>query len=157
MRSKFFRFLPIVSFVVPFLFCGCETVPSNLFTVSGPAWHVQQGQALWTPRAGAPQFGGDLVVATNGLGDSLVQFAKTPISLVAAQTTPQYWTLNFYQLGGFWKGHQPAPKKTIWPYLTDALEGKPLPEPLHFEQQSNGNWLMENEKTGERLEGFLSP
>lgn len=135
---------------------GCATTPTTLFTVSGPSWNVQQGQALWTPRKGAPQFGGDLLLATDANGRSLIQFEKTPISLVTVQLTPKDWTLDFSQLGGFWKGHQPAPARTVWLYLPDALAGKPLPKVFHFEQKSNGNWRLEDVKTGESLEGFLS-
>jgi len=137
-------------------FSGCATTPQNLFTVSGPGWTVRQGQALWTPRDGAPQIGGDLVLATDANGRALVQFEKMPLSLVTAQVTPEFWTIRFAQGGGFWKGHQPAPARTIWLYLPAALAGKPLPEPLHFNQEHGGNWRLENPKTGEILEGFLS-
>lgn len=151
---RIFQFSLLAAWMV---FSGCATTPQNLFTVSGPGWQVQQGQALWTPRRGAPQFGGDLVVATDSTGRALVQFEKMPLSLVTAQTTPTEWTLNFPQGHGFWKGHEPAPTRTIWLYLADALAGKPLPRPLLFEQKPGGNWRLENTKTGEILEGFLSP
>jgi hypothetical protein len=155
-KSYAFRFFQLSLLAGLMFFCGCKTVPENLFTVSGPDWHVQQGQALWTPRRGAPQFGGDLVLATDTTGRSFVQFEKMPLSLVTVQITPKDWTLDFKQLGGFWKGHQPAPTRTIWLYLPDALAGKPVPPPLHFEQQADGNWRLENQKTGEILEGFLA-
>jgi hypothetical protein len=139
------------------LFCGCATIPppQNLFTMSGPDWHVQQGQALWTPRSGAPQFGGDLLFATNN-GSAFVQFDKTPLTIVTAQTTPKRWLLRFPQNHQEWSGRQPAPARTIWLYLADALAGKPLPKPLQFEQKPDGNWHLENIRTGEILEGFLS-
>ena len=139
------------------LFCGCQTIPQNLFTISGPGWRVEQGQALWTPKYGAPQFGGDLILATDANGRSLVQFDKTPLTIVTAQVTPQHWLLRFPQGGGFWEGHNPPPTRTIWPYLADALAGKSLPQPLRFEQEPGGNWRLENTRTGEILEGFLSP
>ena len=139
------------------LFCGCQTVPQNLFTISGPGWHIQQGQALWTPKRGAPQFGGDLILATDANGRSLAQFDKTPLTIVTAQITPGHWLLRFPQGGGLWEGHGHAPTRTVWPYLADALAGKSLPKPLRFEQEQGGNWRLENTKTGEILEGFLSP
>lgn len=139
-------------------FCGCATAPpQNLFTISGPGWQIEQGQALWTPRQGAPQFGGDLVLATDTNGRSFVQFDKTPLTIVTAQVTPRQWLLRFPQGGGTWTGHGHPPTRTVWPYLAAALAGKPLPKPLHFEQKPGGNWRLENEKTGEILEGFLSP
>jgi hypothetical protein len=148
--------LPLSFLAGPLFFTGCATTPENLFTVSGPGWTVQQGQALWTPRSGAPQLGGDLVLATDANGRALVQFEKMPLSLVTAQVTPELWAIHFPQGGGFWKGHQPAPTRTIWLYLPAAIAGKPLPEPLKFEQKPDGNWRLENPKTGEILEGFLS-
>jgi hypothetical protein len=137
---------------------GCATNKTEtLFTVSGSGWHVQQGQALWTPKRGAPQFGGDLVVASDGNGRTLIQFDKTPMSLVGVQTTTNQWLIRFPQGGGVWKGHEPAPTRTIWLHLNEALAGKPMPKPLHFEQKPDGNWRLENPSTGESLEGFLSP
>jgi hypothetical protein len=140
----------------PAFFCGCATtVPENLVSVSGPEWHVQQGQALWTPRTGAPQFGGDIVVASDD-GSSFVQFSKTPVTIVTAELTPKRWLLRFPQMGKAWDGRRPAPARTIWLYLADALAGKPLPSAFRFKQESNGNWRLEDVKTGEILEGFLS-
>jgi hypothetical protein len=149
----FSLFLPVWLFSF-----GCATQePQTLFTVSGPGWHVEQGQGLWTPQHGAPQFGGDIVLATDGNGRSLVQFDKTPLTIVTVQVAPGQWMIHFPQFGGFWKGHGRAPTRTVWPYLADALAGKKLPKPLHFEQKPDGNWQLENTKTGEILEGFLSP
>lgn len=137
-------------------FSGCETPPpQNLFSVSGPNWRVQQGQALWTPRTGAPQFGGDLILASDD-GSSFVQFSKTPLTIVTAEVTPERWLLRFPQNGEVWDGHQPAPARTVWLYLADALAGKPLPKAFHFERKPDGNWRLEDTKTGEILEGFLS-
>jgi hypothetical protein len=156
LKRHVFSFFQLSLLAGLIFFCGCATTPQNLFTVSGPDWRVQQGQALWTPRLGAPQLGGDLVLATDTNGRSYVQFEKMPLSLVTVQITPQNWSLNFQQFGGFWKGHQPAPPRTVWLYLPDALAGKPVPKPLHFEQMPNGNWRLEDTKTGEILEGFVS-
>ena len=68
--------------------CGCQTETQSLFTASGPGWHVQQGQALWRPERGLPEFGGDLVLACDAEGRALIQFDKTPLSLVFVQATP---------------------------------------------------------------------
>jgi hypothetical protein len=157
-KSHSFRLFPSLFFTALMIFCGCATTaPQNLFTISGPGWHVEQGQGLWTPKRGAPQFGGDLVLATDANGRSFAQFNKTPLTIVTAQVMPGHWLIRFPQNGQGWAGHGAAPTRTIWPYLADALAGKSLPKPLHFEQETNGNWRLENTKTGETLEGFLSP
>ena len=44
---------------------GCHTATTSLFTASGPGWRVQQGQAIWRPRRGFPELGGDLVMASD--------------------------------------------------------------------------------------------
>ncbi|HEV2452778.1 MAG TPA: hypothetical protein VGY98_00860 [Verrucomicrobiae bacterium] len=155
MRFKHGILWSALLFAVLIFMTGCATPPQNLFTISGPEWHIQQGQGLWTPRAGAPQFGGDIVFATDD-GKAFVQFAKTPLTIVTAQVSPDHWLIRFPQLNEFWYGRQPAPSRTIWLYLPDALAGKPLPKPLHFENEPGGNWRLTNVKTGEILEGFLS-
>ncbi len=137
--------------------CGCRTTTQSLFTASGPGWHVQQGQALWRPQRGLPEFGGDLVLASDAHGRSLIQFDKTPLSMVFAQTTPDRWLIRFPQRRMGFTGHGPGPTRFAWLYLPAALDGKQLPSQLHFERKADGSWRLENTGTGETLEGFLSP
>ncbi|HUA65056.1 MAG TPA: hypothetical protein VME24_04355 [Alphaproteobacteria bacterium] len=156
MRFKHAILAIAISPVLVLFFCGCVSTPhGNLVTISGPNWHVQQGQALWTPKKGAPQFGGDIVIATQD-GSSFVEFSKTPLTMVTAQLDRKHWQLRFPQMGKAYQGRRPAPSRTIWLYLAAALAGERLPNSLHFEQEGNGNWRLENVKTGEILEGFVS-
>ena len=104
--SRFF--LRSVLLAVLTLLCGCQTTTQSLFTASGPGWHIQQGQALWRPRQGLPEFGGDLILATNADGWTLIQFDKTPLSMVFAQTTPTRWFIRFPQQQYSFSGHGPA-------------------------------------------------
>lgn len=135
---------------------GCQTTQS-LFTAAGPGWHVQQGQALWRPKSGLPKFGGDLVLASNPDGRCLLQFDKTPLSMVFAQTTTNRWLIRFPQQQYSFSGHGLAPVRFAWLYLPVALAGKPLPSPLLFGHKPDGSWRLENTRTGEILEGYLSP
>ncbi len=139
------------------LLCGCQTTTKSLFTASGPGWHIQQGQALWRPKQGLPEFGGDLILATNADGWALIQFDKTPLSMVFAQTTPTRWFIRFPQQQYSFSGHGLAPTRFAWLYLPAALAGKPLPLTFHFERRRQGGWRLENTGTGEVLEGYLSP
>ena len=92
------------------LSAGCRTAsPLPLFTASGPGWHVQEGQALWRPRHGYPEIGGDIVLASHEDGRCLVQFAKTPLSLVLAQTTPTNWLIQFPPARMSFRGHRQPP------------------------------------------------
>lgn len=140
-----------------FCACGCQTAQQNLFTASGPDWHVQQGQALWRPKGGLPEFGGDLVFATDDAGRCLIQFDKTPMTVLSAQTTPNRWLIKFPQRQLGFSGHKPAPTRLTWLYLPAALAGQPLPKNLHFQRKPDGGWRLENARTGEIVEGFLSP
>jgi len=150
----FLRSVPLAALV---FLCGCQTTTQNLFTAAGPGWHVQQGQALWRPKNGLPEFGGDLVMASNVDGRALVQFDKTPLSMVFAQTTTNRWLIRFPQGQMSFSGDGPAPTRFAWLYLPAALEGKRLPPPLIFGKKPDGSWRLENTVTGEILKGYLSP
>ncbi|HXR03895.1 MAG TPA: hypothetical protein VN836_04225 [Verrucomicrobiae bacterium] len=156
-RVMAFVFCPSVSLVLLVLICGCRTTTQSLFTASGSGWHVQQGQALWRPERGLPEFGGDLVLASDAEGRALIQFDKTPLSMVFAQTTTNRWLIRFPQRRMGFAGHGPGPTRFAWLYLPAALDGKQLPSALHFVRKPDGGWRLENTRTGETLEGFLSP
>ena len=136
---------------------GCRTPARPLFTASGPGWHVQQGQALWRAGRGFPELGGDLVVARDEAGRCLIQFSKTPLSLVSVQTTPTQWLIQFPLARRAFSGRRRPPVRFAWLYLRAALAGEPLPEALRFEARSGGAWRLENTRSGETLEGFLPP
>jgi hypothetical protein len=139
------------------LCAGCQTATRSLFIASGPGWHIQQGQALWRPRSGFPELGGDLVLASDEQGRCLIQFAKTPMPLVCAQTTRTQWLIQFPPRGWAFHGHRQPPTRFAWLYLQGALEGEKLPPPLRFEREPEGGWRLENTRSGETLKGYLAP
>ena len=140
------------------MFCGgCQTATKSLFTVSGPGWHIQEGQALWCPRRGIPELGGDIVIARDADGRCFIQFAKTPMSLVCAQTTRTNWLIQFPPAQMNFGGHGRPPTRFAFLYLHAALAGEPLPRPLHFETKPDGGWRLENPRSGETLDGFVAP
>lgn len=140
-----------------FFFCGCRTAPQNLFETAGSGWRIQQGQALWRPEKGLPEFGGDLVLARDDAGACLIQFDKTPMAILSAQTTTNRWLIKFPQRNLSFSGHGSGWTRFAWLYLPRALDGKPLPKDFHFEQKPDGGWRLENSSTGETVEGFLVP
>jgi hypothetical protein len=135
---------------------GCQTAGTPLFTASGPGWRVQQGQALWRPGSGYPEIAGDLVLASHEDGRCLVQFAKMPMSLVCAQTTSTNWLIQFPANRMSFTGHRQPPARFAWLYLHAALAGERMPPPLRFELKPAGGWRLENTRSGETLEGFLT-
>jgi hypothetical protein len=118
---------------------------------------VQQGQALWRPQRGLPEFGGDVVLASDDAGRHLIQFDKTPMAILSAQTTSNRWLIKFPARNLSFSGFGAGSTRFAWLYLPRALDGQPLPRALHFERKPDGGWRLENTRTGESLEGFLSP
>jgi len=143
--------------LIPGLFSGCQSPVKSLFTATGPEWRVQQGQVLWRPQKGLPEFGGDLVLAGDDSGRRLIQFDKTPMAILSAQTTTNRWLIKFPQRNLSFSGWGAGSTRFSFLYLPAALEGKKLPKDLHFERKADGGWRLENSRTGETLEGFLSP
>jgi hypothetical protein len=147
----------VVLLAVALFVSGCQSPVQSLFTANGPDWRVQQGQALWRPQRGLPEFGGDLVLASDHAGRHLIQFDKTPMAILSAQTTSNRWLIKFPQRNLSFSGYGAGPKRFTWLYLPRALEGQPLPRDLRFKRKPDGGWRLENARTGESLEGFLSP
>jgi hypothetical protein len=140
------------------LSAGCCTgSKAPLFTVAGPGWHVQEGQALWRPRQRYPEIGGDVLLATHEDGRCLIQFSKTPISLMLAQTTGTNWLIQFPPAHMSFGGRRQPPTRFAWLYLHAALAGQPLPKTFRFDREPDGGWRLENTHSGETLRGFLVP
>ena len=95
--------------------------------------------------------------ARQNASNCVFNFAKTPLPVTAGQTTSTNWLIEFpvrhLSFGG--KGHPPT--RFAWLYLDAALSGKPLPARLRFTPHPDGSWRLENIKSGEFIEGFLTP
>jgi hypothetical protein len=139
------------------LVCGCHSMGKPLFVVSGPGWRVQEGQALWRPGRGRPEIAGDLLLASDEDGRCLVQFAKTPLSFVQAQTTRTNWLIQFPPVRMSFGGRGQPPTRFGWLYLPAALRGERLAAPFRFEREADGGWRLENTRSGETVSGFLAP
>jgi len=137
--------------------CGCQSPVKSLFSANGPGWQVQQGQALWRPKSGLPEFGGDLILARDTGGRTLIQFDKTPMAILSAQVTSNRWLIQFPQRNLSFSGFGAGSTHFSWLYLPAALDGKTLPKEFKFQRKTDGGWRLENSHTGESLEGFLSP
>lgn len=136
---------------------GCQTPTTSLFTAAGPGWRVQEGQALWRPQRGYPELAGDLVAVTDQNGRCLLQFSKTPVTLVTAQVTRTNWLIQFPPQELFFTGRGKPPTRFAWLYLHSALSGESLPSDFQFQRKTDGGWRLENTRSGETLEGYLEP
>lgn len=150
--------LRLALLAMPVLLGGCQTTPHPpLFVATGPGWRVQEGQALWRPGRELPELGGELVVASHADGRCAIQFAKTPLPLVLAQTTRTHWLIEFPPRRMSFTGGRPPPARFGWLHLAAALAGEPLPASLRFQRKPDGGWRLENPRSGETVEGFLGP
>ena len=107
--------LPSALLSVAMLSAGCCTAGKTpLFTASGPGWRVQEGQAIWRPRRGFPELGGDIVMASDAGGRCFIQFAKTPMALVCAHTTRTNWLIQFPAGNMSFTGRRQPPTRFAW-------------------------------------------
>ncbi len=152
----FFRLLPLL---VLLALTGCASPdlfgPVNL---QEPGWRLQRGQAVWKPDSKAPEIAGEMLLAQHSSGRALLQFTKTPFPLVTAQVAPSAWQIEFPTRSKRFSGNVPPPDRFGWLHLLNAFNGVAPQPPWTFQsQEEDYNWRMENQKTGESMEGFLNP
>ncbi len=124
-------------------------------TVGGPGWQILQGQAVWQPSRQKPELAGDLVLATNNLGDYMVSFSKTPFPIASADSVRGKWRIQFADTRYYWHGKGSPPQMFPWFELPRAIAGAAVDPGWRFEG-TPGAWRLENRRTGERLEGFFA-
>ena len=152
-----FVLLFAVSFAL-YPLCSCRTVPPlPAVNLAEPGWRVQRGQAVWRSRQDAPEIAGELLVATHSDGRAFLQFTKTPLPLVVAQTTATRWQIQFAARNTVYQGAGDPPQRLIWLHLPRCLEGNYSWRDWSFHRLAGGRWHLENIASGERVEGYLMP
>lgn len=135
---------------------GCRTEPPiKPLDLSEPGWTLRQGQALWIPRSGANDLAGELLVATHPNGSSFLQFTKTPLPLVVAQTSGNRWRIQFVAENQTFSGHGRPPSHFLWLHLAPCLLGRHAMEPVLYQNEPGGAWSLTNLVTGESIRGIL--
>jgi len=150
------RLLTVLSIMIGFSACrtAASLPPVNL---SEPGWTVRQGQAVWRQRQATPEVAGELLVAIHRDGRTLLQFIKTPIPFLTAQTTGDTWQIRFVARDRIYSGRGMPPSRLGWLQLARCLNGISPPRPWRWQKLDERRWRLENTKTGELLEGFLTP
>ncbi len=147
--------LKFVFYGLFFLACGCRTAPplprANL---NEPGWTIRQGQTVWHTEGGR-EIAGDVLVATRAKDEAVVQFSKSPFTLVMAQSSGARWQVDFPPEHKHYSGRGQGPTRIIWLFLPRALSNSTLPKTLTWRQNSQG-WKLEDTSTGEFLEGYFS-
>jgi len=145
--------------VACWLLLGCRTVPElPQVDLSQRGWRVRQGQAIWKPSRDAPELSGELVWASHRDGQFLLQFLKTPITLVEAQGDEQRWKISFPPQGRTMGGRADSRvvDRFAWLCLARALRGeKPTNDWAFFLRGQR--WALGNAKSGEMIEGYFAP
>ncbi|MGI8966400.1 MAG: hypothetical protein ACR2H1_09995 [Limisphaerales bacterium] len=142
---------------------GCRTVaPFPAVDFKQIGWKIQEGQAVWKPNQKAPEIAGEILAAQNPNGKTVVQFIKSPFPICIAQTTSNAWQIEFPPQNKTFSGRGNPPAKfgplpTGWLQLSRVLAGLPPPTSWSYQKMDETNWRLENKKTGESIEGFLSP
>ena len=140
------------------LSAGCRSLPAlPPADLDAAGWRVQQGQAVWQPPGKRPELAGELLMATNSSGGLFVSFSKPPFSLVTARVEGGEWQIDFGSADYAARGRGAPPSRFAWFQLPVALAGAPASGPWRFSRYGANNWRLENEHTGESLEGELQP
>jgi hypothetical protein len=141
-----------------FSIVGCQTGPPlSPVNLNEPAWKIREGQAVWTTHRGEPGIAGDLTVAIRGQQEAFAQFNKGPFQIVVAQRTSSAWSAEFPGQHKHYTGPGLPPNRLIFLLLPRLLAGEPAPRGWSWQEPANNNWRLENQSTGESLEGYLSP
>jgi hypothetical protein len=139
--------------------CGGCTSAVRLPQVdlSQAGWHTQQGQAVWKPPGPRPEIAGDLLLATNQNGDFFVQFSKVPFTVATAEGIGRNWQIQFGAHDYHRHGHGAPPDRFVWFELPPAELGLNKGRHWKFSREPDGQWRLENARSGETLTGRFFP
>ena len=150
--------IPLALLALLLVLPGCHSTPMlQPANLSEPGWRVQTGQAVWTPRRGAPEIAGEVLLATHPDGRSIVQFTKSPFPIVLARTVSNRWEIQFVPQHRVFNGTGRPAKHFGWLQLAPAVAGRPLPGSFDFSRPTDARWRLENRANGEVLEGYFLP
>src|SRR6185437_2741078 len=134
-----------------FIMCvaGCQIFPKlPPVDLSQPGWNIRQGQAVWRSKKDAPEIAGELLVATRSDDKTFVQFTKTPLPFVAAQSTRHHWQIEAIPQNKTFSGPGKPPVRALWLWLPRCLAGEKPPKKLSWQRLENNSWRLENRVTG---------
>lgn len=132
---------------------GCVAPRLAPVDLAAPGWRVQETQAVWCPRAGAPELLGELLVATHPDGRRLVQFSKQNLPLVTAQMDPGGWALSSSLRKGRFGGKGRPTTRVPWFQLAELPPAAPHEHSGWRRTESAVGWRLAHPGTGEYLEG----
>jgi len=136
---------------------GCRTMaPLPPIDLSQPGWQIRQGQAVWQTKRNAPEVAGELLVASGSGRKDFLQFTKTPLPFVVAQTAADSWQVEFPAENRRYSGRGEPPSRLGWFQLMRCLRGEVPARDWKFGSSADGRWRLANTVSGELIEGFLA-
>ena len=147
----------VFSCAVAIILTACRTTPLPSVNLQEPGWTVREGQAVWKRDKDGPEIAGELLVATRPDGRNFVQFTKTPFPMIVAQSTTNRWQVEIPMQNKRYSAPGSPPKRLIWLYLPRLLSGGSPPKGWSWSSLPENRWHLENSRSGEVLEGYLSP
>src|SRR4051812_7627846 len=136
---------------------GCRTGPPPVpVDLSQPGWHLRQGQALWRSKQQAPEIAGEIVLATNRNARAFVEFLKNPLPLLSAEINPDGWHVEFIPEKRRFSGRGRPPRRLLWLQLLQALQDLPPPAGVEFKKAGQGEFHIEDTRTGESITLLLN-
>ncbi len=140
------------------MLAACRTTPVlPPADLDQPGWMMKHGQALWRPPSGGSGLAGELTAAMRPDGSVLLEFSKTPLTLVVARITPELWELNLVAENRSLSGRGNPPSRSAWLALALALSKRALPRGWIWSVDAAGQWRLENLHTRELLRGYWLP
>jgi hypothetical protein len=121
-----------------------------------PDWKIHRGQAVWQPRADAPELAGQILIASSVSGEDFVRFSKDPMEMVLARRDNGGWVLKIPAFNKSYSGRGRPPKRIAWFHLANAVACRDIPRDWEWSGIHEGRWEFTNTRTGERLEGFFN-
>lgn len=146
--------------LVLWLASGCRTaLPFGHVDLREPGWTLQKGQAIWTPKAGAPELAGDLLIARHADGRSFVQFSKVPFPSVTAWRHGAAWQIEYQPQNRRHSARSHPPARCLMLHVVPAMLAQDLPPALQMDPVDTAGlkWRLWNRRTGESLAADLSP
>jgi hypothetical protein len=143
----------LFSWIFLIALAGCTASRPTLAKIdlADPGWEYWNGQALWKPASERPALGGDLIAARHSNGDIMVNFSKSPLSIVTAQKIGSYWHIDFSAAGRYHSGKGKPPHRIIWFRIPALLGGASAPEGWVLGKTADGEWTILNPRTGEMI------
>ncbi len=136
---------------------ACQTAPGpGPANLAEPGWTVRQGQAVWQRSREGPEIAGEILLATQATGRTLVQLSKNGFPLVIAQSWADRWEVELPAQNRRYAGRGLPPKRLLILYLPRAIAGQSLPSGWSWNAIADGSWRLTNHRAGESLEGYFN-